>query len=109
MKTLRIFRGFVALLSVAFLLAASAVAQQAKGKSHTLEGKVEAVQATMLTVNHGKVEGYMDAMTMPYKVDKPDILKSVKIGDTIKATVYDGDFTLYNVQVVPPEQKDKKK
>ena len=109
MKVLRIFRGFVALLSVAFLLAASAVAQQAKGKSHTLEGKVEGVQATMLTVNHGKVEGYMDAMTMPYKVDKPDLLKSVKVGDQIKATVYDGDYTLYDVQVVPRQAKSKQK
>ena len=109
MKVLRIFRGFVALLSVAFLLAASAVAQQAKGKSHTLEGKVEGVQATMLTVNHGKVEGYMDAMTMPYKVDKPDLLKSVKVGDQIKATVYDGDYTLYDIQVVPKQAKSKAK
>jgi len=109
MKTLRIFRGFVAVLSVAFLLATSAVAQQAKGKSHTLEGKVEAVQATMLTVNHGKVEGYMDAMTMPYKVDKPDLLKSVKVGDQIKATVYDGDYTLYDIHVVPKQAKDKQK
>ena len=103
MKTLTIF------LSVAFLLAAGASAQQAKGKSHTLEGKVEAVQATMLTVNHGKVEGYMDAMTMPYKVDKPDLLKNVKVGDQIKATVYDGDYTLYDIHVVPKQAKDKQK
>jgi len=109
MKTLRVFRGFVALLSAAFLLVAGAVAQQAKGKSHTLEGKVEAVQATMLTVNHGKVEGYMDAMTMPYKVDKPDLLKNVKVGDQIKATVYDGDYTLYDIHVVPKQAKDKQK
>ena len=109
MKTLRVFRGFVALLSAAFMLVAGAVAQQAKGKSHTLEGKVEAVQATMLTVNHGKVEGYMDAMTMPYKVDKPDLLKNVKVGDQIKATVYDGDYTLYDIQVVPKQSKGKAK
>jgi Cu/Ag efflux protein CusF len=109
MKTLRIFRGFVALFSVAFLLAMGAAGQQPKGKSHTLEGKVEAVQAAMLTVNHGKVEGYMDAMTMPYKVDKPDLLKNVKVGDQIKATVYDGDYTLYDVQVVPKQAKAKAK
>ena len=84
-------------------------AQQAKGKSHTLEGKVEGVQTDRLTVNHGKVEGYMDAMTMPYKVDKPDILKQVKVGDRISATVYDGDYTLYDVHVVPPATKAKKK
>ena len=77
-------------------------AQQAKGKSHTLEGKVEAVQIDRLTVNHGKVEGYMDAMTMPYKVDKPDVLAKVKKGDQIEATVYADDFTLYDVKVVPP-------
>jgi Cu/Ag efflux protein CusF len=109
MKAFSIFRGFAAFLAVASLLAMSAWGQQTKGKSHTLEGKVEAVQATMLTVNHGKVEGYMDAMTMPYKVDKPDLLKNVKVGDQIKATVYDGDYTLYDVQVVPKQAKDKQK
>jgi Cu/Ag efflux protein CusF len=84
-------------------------AGQTKGKSHTLEGKVEGVQTDRLTVNHGKVEGYMDAMTMPYKVDKPDILKNVKVGDRITATVYDGDYTLYDVKVVPPPAKSKEK
>jgi Cu/Ag efflux protein CusF len=97
------------ILAVSCLLATGATAQQAKGKSHTLAGKVEGVQADRLTVNHGKVEGYMDAMTMPYKVDKPDILKNVKIGDQITATVYDGDYTLYDVKVVSPQDKSKKK
>ena len=97
------------LFAVAGLLVSGALAQPAKGKSHTLEGKVEGVQADRLTVNHGKVEGYMDAMTMPYKVDKPDILKTVKVGDRISATVYDGDYTLYDVHVVPPADKAKKK
>ena len=91
------------------MLSVNATAQQAKGKSHTLAGKVEGVQADRLTVNHGKVEGYMDAMTMPYKVDKPDILKNVKVGDRISATVYDGDYTLYDVHVVPPQDNAKKK
>ena len=94
-------------LAVACLLAMTATAQPAKGKSHTLEGKVEGIQTDRLTVNHGKVPGYMDAMTMPYKVDKPDILKKVKVGDRISATVYDGDYTLYDVHVVPPQGKNK--
>ena len=95
-------------MALACLAGTTAVGQNAKGKSHTLEGKVEGVQADRLTVNHGKVEGYMDAMTMPYKVDKPDILKTVKVGDRISATVYDGDFTLYNVHVVPPAKAKQK-
>ena len=109
MRSHRILQLFAVILAVVCLLGTSATAQQAKGKSHTLEGKVEGVQTDRLTVNHGKVEGYMDAMTMPYKVDKPDILKKVKVGDRISATVYDGDFTLYDVQVVPPQDKAKKK
>ncbi|MBZ5636263.1 MAG: copper-binding protein [Acidobacteriia bacterium] len=107
MRTHRIWHLLVIILTVAGLLGTSASAQQAKGKSHTLEGKVEGVQTDRLTVNHGKVEGYMDAMTMPYKVDKPDILKKVKVGDQISATVYDGDYTLYDVKVVPPKAKQK--
>ena len=113
MNAHRIVRGFAAIFAAACLLVSGAMAQQdtskSKGKSHTLNGKVEQVGTDRLTVNHGKVEGYMDAMTMPYKVDKPDILKKVKVGDQISATVYDGDFTLYDVHVVPPPAKDKKK
>ena len=102
-------RLFAAILAAAGLLVTSTLAQQAKGKPHTLEGKVEGVQTDRLVVNHGKIEGYMDAMTMPYKVDKPDVLKDVKAGDQISATVYDGDCTLYDVRVVPRQEKAKKK
>ena len=108
-KAHRILHLLAMILAAASWLGTSATAQQAKGKSHTLAGKVEAVQADRLTVNHGKVEGYMDAMTMPYKVDKPDLLKNVKVGDQIKATVYDGDYTLYDIHVVPKQAKDKQK
>jgi len=113
MRAPRVLHLFTVILAAACLFATGATAQQGtsqnKVKSHTLEGKVEGVQADRLTVNHGKVEGYMDAMTMPYKVDKVDILKNVKVGDQIKATVYDGDYTLYDVKVVPPQDKSKKK
>jgi Cu/Ag efflux protein CusF len=70
-------------------------------KSHTFHGKVEAVAADGITVNGDKVEGWMDAMTMKYKVDDAKVLKTVKPGDEITATVYDGDFNqLHKVQVV---------
>jgi len=92
--------------SIAFLgmLVPGAFAQQ-KGKQHTLKGKVTDVGKDALTVNHGNVEGYMGAMTMPYKVDKPDLLKAVKVGEQIEATVYDDDYTLYDVKVAPPAEK----
>ena len=109
MRVRRVLHLLAVTFAMACLLGTAGVAQQAKGKSHTLEGKVEGVQTDRLTVNHGKVEGYMDAMTMPYKVDKPDILKTVKVGDRISATVYDGDYTLYDVHVVPPQAKSKQK
>ncbi len=80
---------------------------QSKKKTYTLRGKVESLDAAAktMTINHGKVEGWMAAMTMSYKVDNADVFKSVKVGDTIEATVYDGDYTLYKVHVAPPEQK----
>ena len=65
-------------------------------------GRVQEVSETTgrLTVNHPKVEGWMDAMTMAYPVDNPDTLKNVKPGDQISATVYPGDLTLHDVRVV---------
>jgi Cu/Ag efflux protein CusF len=72
-------------------------------KSYTFHGKVEAVDAndTSLKVNGEEVKGWMDAMTMDYKVDDPSVLKKVSPGDQIMATVYDGDFVLHKVQVMP--------
>lgn len=85
---------------VILALAAAGQAQQSK-KEYPVHGKVEAVdaEAKKLTVNADKIEGFMEAMSMPYKVDKPEVLKTVKVGDEIKATVT-GDMVLHNVQVV---------
>lgn len=101
MRTQRFLKSLAALVAMVCLLAAVGAAQQAKGKQHTLKGKVTDVSKDRLTVNHGDVPGFMSAMTMPYKVDKPDVLTKVKKYDEIEATVYEGDFTLYDVKVLP--------
>ncbi|MBV8843638.1 MAG: copper-binding protein [Bryobacterales bacterium] len=77
-------------------------AQSPPKKAHIFHGKVEKVNAgaKTVTVNGEKVEGWMGAMTMDYKVDGASILNKVKAGDQISATVYDGDYSLHNVRVV---------
>src|SRR5580692_5220003 len=97
MKHLRRIAAFFAL---SLLLAIACLAQAPAGKKPmTFHGKVEAVSADGLTVNGEKVEGWMDAMTMKYKVDDPKVLKTVKPGDKITATVYKDDMSLHKVQV----------
>jgi protein SCO1/2 len=79
-------------------------------KAHTFHGKVEAVNkdGKSLTVNGEKVEGWMDAMTMNYKVDDRSVLDKLKPGDQITATVYDGDYSLQKVQVTGTTATDSK-
>jgi Cu/Ag efflux protein CusF len=101
-----------AVLALACLFAANSFGQdkaKGKAKSYTFHGKVAGVTEKGLTVNGEKVEGWMDAMTMTYPVDKPDVLKMVKVGDQIMATVYDGDMTLHNVMSMPPDKAGKQK
>ena len=99
-----------AALALTGLLAANTNAQdKTKDKGMTFHGKVEAVTDKGLTVNGEKVEGWMDAMTMSYPVDKPEVLKKIKVGDTIMATVYKGETTLHDVMVMPTGKQDKQK
>ena len=86
------------------LLVSLAPAQQGGKKQYVFRGVVEAVDANAgsLTVKNEKIEGWMEAMTMGYKVDKQEVLKQLKAGDRITATVYDGDYSLHDVKVVPP-------
>ena len=100
-------------LVLACSLAVNSFAQdkaKGKAKSYTFHGKVEAVDgsAKSLKVNGEKVEGWMDAMTMDYKVDDAEVLKKVKTGDQIMATVYEGDLVLHKVTVMPKSSGDAK-
>jgi Cu/Ag efflux protein CusF len=94
--------------TVLCLFLSTAVAQQNAGKKQfTFHGKVEKVDANAkrITVYNEKIDGWMNAMSMAYKVDKEEVLKTLKPGDQITATVYDGDYaTLYNVKVEPPKK-----
>lgn len=97
----RIHRGISILALCMAFLAASCGQSAADEKAHTFHGKVEAVHkdSQSLTVNGEKVEGWMGAMTMDYKVDDPSILDKLKPGDQITATVYDGDYSLHKVRL----------
>ena len=77
-------------------------AQSSGKKSFVLYGKVEAVDtaAKRLTVTNEPIAGWMDTMTMSYAVGTEDALLRVNAGDRVTAKVYEGDLTLYDLQVV---------
>ena len=94
--------------ALALSLVMHAQTPPAAKKEHAFKGKVESVneKGKMVTVNNENIPGWMMSMTMTYKVDKEAVLKDLKPGTQITATVYEGDFqTLYNIKVTPPAKK----
>ena len=80
-----------------------------------MRGKVIATNASTseVTVQHGAISSFMDAMTMPYKVKEPNILSELHPGDTITADVLvsqkdDADILLDNIVVVAQARQDYK-
>lgn len=112
MKRMFAMQQLITVCAVALFATTLCLAQAAPAKKAlTFHGKVEAVNETAksLKVNGEKVEGWMDAMTVDYKVEDPAILKKVKAGDQIMATVYEGDMVLHKIMVMPKADNMKSK
>ncbi len=76
-------------------------------REFTLTGKVVSVDTAQksATINHGKIEGFMEAMTMPYPVPEDADLQKLKPGETITARVSyiraESKYWISNVEVAP--------
>jgi Cu(I)/Ag(I) efflux system protein CusF len=53
------------------------------------EGKVITTvpNASQIVVEHGEIKGFMEAMTMGYRVDPPSLLEGLKLGDKVRFTI----------------------
>ncbi len=65
--------------------------QTAQGEQKTVvaDGKVVATvpNASQIVVEHGEIKGFMEAMTMGYRVDPPSLLEGLKFGDKVRFTI----------------------
>jgi protein SCO1 len=84
-------------------------------KVYKLRGKVVSTNPATgeVTLNHEAIPGFMDAMTMPYKLKDPSILSELHPGDTITADVLvsqnpDADVLLDHIVVIAQGKPDYK-
>ena len=62
---------------------------QATGRTVGGEGEVVATvpKAGQVVLEHGEIAGFMEAMTMGYRIEPPALLQQVKPGDSIRFTI----------------------
>jgi Cu/Ag efflux protein CusF len=67
----------------------AALKPPAMAKSVTGTGKVVALvpQNQEVVIDHEEIKGFMDAMTMGYKVSSSSLLKGIKAGDRVRFTI----------------------
>jgi Cu/Ag efflux protein CusF len=88
--------------TILWLPAAVALAGCGSGEKHyAMDGEIRALDPVThnATIKHGKIEGWMDAMTMEYTI-KPDAeFAKLHVGDHIQATVVVRDPTYWVTEV----------
>ncbi len=92
----------------------SAPPTQAQAKRYTLVGAVVSVDKKdhQALISNEDIPGYMEAMTMPYRIPDEKTLNTLKTGDRIKATLLatDSEAWLEDVVIQPPSPgKDQHK
>ena len=62
---------------------------QTEQKTVVADGKVIATvpNTSQIVVEHGEIKGFMEAMTMGYRVDPPSLLEGLKFGDKVRFTI----------------------
>jgi protein SCO1 len=93
----------------------STTASDSHFKVYKLRGKVMSINVAKseVTVNHEAIAGFMEAMTMPYKVKDPNVVSELHPGDVITADVLvsqdaDADVLLDHIVVVAQGKADYK-
>jgi Cu/Ag efflux protein CusF len=66
-----------------------AMARQGEPQTVVADGKVVTTvpNASQIVVEHGEIKGFMDAMTMGYRVEPPSLLEGLKSGDKVRFTI----------------------
>ena len=80
-------------------------------KRYQLAGRVVSVEPAnnQVTVDHGDIPGFMMAMTMPYPVKDPNLLKPLAPEDQIKADVVVNGNDVYLENIVVTKKADQAK
>lgn len=68
------------------------------------EGRVIAVvpSSGQIVVDHKEIPGFMEAMTMGYRVEPASLLRDVQAGDTIRFTIDPRQKAIVNIEKMQP-------
>jgi Cu/Ag efflux protein CusF len=93
------------ILLCAALLASCGGSKAAPPKEYQLRGEVVRLdpQVRVAAIKHGKIEGWMEAMTMEFPVHDAKEYQKLAVGKQVTATVYvtDDSYWIGNIQPAP--------
>jgi Cu/Ag efflux protein CusF len=75
------------------------------GPSARVVGEGEVIATTpssgQIVVDHAEIKGFMEAMTMGYRIDPPSLLATVKPGDRIRFTIDVARRAIVHIEKMP--------
>lgn len=75
---------------------------QERGEKHTGRGSVVSIDQkwAKVTLKHEEIRGLMPSMTMQFPVQPADMLKGLRVGDTVRFTlnVHGGNFIITRIE-----------